>query len=824
MRVPLSWLADHVDVNVSPEALADKLTFAGVEIETVDRVGEDLAGIVTARVLEVTGHPNADKLVLVRIDAGGDDRSVVCGAHNFAPGDLVPWAAPGAKLPGGVEVGRRQVRGEWSDGMLASARELGVFDDHSGILVLPPDTTVGVDLVEAVGLRDAVLEVKSAPNRGDTLSMRGIAREVAVLLGTDLKPLDLTVPEAGPAADGLADVQVEDAEGCPLYVARVVQGLDAARPAPLWMANRLYLYGMRPLGAVVDVTNYLLLDQGQPLHAFDLDRVPGQRIVVRRAREGETLRTLDGRDRRLTAADTLITSGEQALALAGIMGGEDSEVRPDTTRVLIESAHFPPAVVRRTMRRLGMSTEGGQRWARGVDPAGAEPVCDQAARLMAQLAGGTVAAGRLRAGPGVGERPAIRLDWARSAARLGAPTDPRFAAGQLRSVGCRTEVPDDRTVVAVPPSWRFDIELWADLEEEVARRWGYDQVPATLPKATGGRLTDEQRLRRRARGLLAGMGLTEAQTYPFLSQAALDQLGLDPDDPRRRTLRLANPISEEAPELRTTLLPGLAEVARRNLARGLAGVAVYELGAVFLPPEGGPEGSGEPHGGAPVDQEGSGRDRGLPDEPLTLGLLLAGQRQRGRFDDPTAAFDFADVKGVVEGLVAGLGVDGVGYRAEGPPPYHPGRCAGVFLDQRPVGLLGQLHPRVAADLELPAATFAAELELAPLLAAVPRMRPAATPSPYPELSFDVAFLVPPGVAASDLEAALREAGGELLTRLTLFDAYQGAPLPPGHRNLAYRVALQAADRTLTDADGAAVRDQMATLAADRLQATLRAAD
>jgi phenylalanyl-tRNA synthetase beta chain len=810
MRVPLSWLTQHVDVNVSATALADRLTFAGVEIDNVDRVGEDLAGIVTARVLEVGDHPNADRLVLVRIDAGGEDRSVVCGARNFAPGDIVPWAAPGAKLPGGVEVGRRQVRGEGSDGMLASARELGVFDDHSGILVLPPDTPVGVDLVEAVGLRDAVLHVENAPNRGDTLSMRGIAREIAVLLGTELKPLDLTVPEAGPAADALATVEVEDAEGCPLYAARVVEGLDAARPAPLWMARRLYLYGQRPLGAVVDVTNYLLLDQGQPLHAFDLDRVPGQRIVVRRAREGETLRTLDGRDRRLTAADTVITSGEQALALAGIMGGEDSEVRPDTTRVLIESAHFPPATVRRTMRRLGMSTEGGQRWARGVDPAGAEPVCDQAAALMAQLAGGTVAAGRLRAGPGVGERPAIRLHWARSAARLGAPTDPRFAAGHLRSVGCRTEVPDDRTVVAIPPSWRFDLELWADLEEEVARRWGYDQIPATLPKATGGRLTDEQRLRRQARGRLAGMGLTETQTYPFLSQAALDQLGLDPDDPRRRTLRLANPLSEEAPELRTTLLPGLADVARRNLARGLAGVAVYELGAVFLPQ--GPEASKE------------GRDRGLPDEPLTLGLLLAGQRPRGRFDDPVTAFDFADVKGVVEGLVAGLGVDGVGYRAEGPPPYHPGRCAGVFLDQRPVGLLGQLHPRVAADLELPAATFAAELELAPLLAAVPRMRPAATPSPYPELSFDVAFLVPPGIAASDLEAVLREAGGELLTRLTLFDAYQGPPLPPGHRNLAYRVALQAADRTLTDADGAAVRDRMATLAAERLQAILRAAD
>jgi phenylalanyl-tRNA synthetase beta chain len=306
VRVPLSWLAEHVDVDVPVATLADKLTFAGIEIETIHRVGDDLAGILTARVLEVTQHPDADRLVLVRIEAGGEERSVVCGARNFGPGDVVPWAAPGAKLPGGLEIGRRTVRGALSDGMLASARELGVFDDHSGILVLPPDTPVGADVVEAAGLRDSVLDVKTAPNRGDILSMRGIAREVALLLGKELKPLDLTVPEAGPAAEGLASVAVEDTEGCPLYAARVIQGLDAARPAPLWMARRLYLYGQRPLGAVVDVTNYLLLDQGQPLHAFDLDLVPGRRIVVRRAAEGETVRTLDGRDRRLTPEDTVI--------------------------------------------------------------------------------------------------------------------------------------------------------------------------------------------------------------------------------------------------------------------------------------------------------------------------------------------------------------------------------------------------------------------------------------------------------------------------------------------------------------------------------------
>jgi phenylalanyl-tRNA synthetase beta chain len=564
------------------------------------------------------------------------------------------------------------------------------------------------------------------------------------------------------------------------------------------MARRLYLYGQRPLGAVVDVTNYLLLDQGQPLHAFDLELVPGRRIVVRRARPGEVLRTLDGRDRVLETGDTLITSGEQALALAGIMGGEETEVRATTRRVLLESAHFPPAGVRRTMRRLGMSTEGGQRWARGVDPAGAGPVCDQAAALMARLAGGTVASGRLQAGPGVGEHEAIRLDWRRSAQRLGAPADPDFAAEHLRSVGCAVQVQAD-SLVAVPPSWRFDLEQWADLEEEVARRWGYHHLPTTLPKATGGRLTHEQRLRRRTRDLLAGMGLTEVRTYPFLSQADLDRLELPPDDPRRNTLRVLNPISEEEPELCTTLLVGLAKVARRNLARGLAGVAIYELAAVFLP-----RGDGE-----------------LPAEPRTFGVLLAGRRQAGRFDDPVPPYEFADTKGVVEGLAGALGVEDVGYQADGSMPYHPGRCAAVRLGEAPIGVLGQLHPRVAAALGLPAASFAVELELTPLLEAAPTTIPAATPSPYPELAFDVAFIVPPGVPAGMLRATLAEAAGELLARLALFDAYEGDPLPAGHRNLAYRVALQAPDRTLSDGDAAVVRERMERLARERLGASLR---
>jgi phenylalanyl-tRNA synthetase beta chain len=800
MRVPLSWLADHVDLGgVAPGVLADRLTFAGIEVERVEWVGEDIDGVLTARVLDVRPHPGADRLALVTVEAGGEPREVVCGAHNYAPGDIVPWAAPGAKLPGGVEIGRRQVRGVTSDGMLASARELDIFDDHTGILVLPPDTPVGADLVEEVGLRDTVLDVKTALNRGDVLSMRGIAREVALVLGTELRPLEVTVPEAGPPAAGLATVEVQDPEGCPLYVARIVEGLDAARPAPLWMARRLYLYGQRPLGAVVDVTNYLLLDQGQPLHAFDLDLIPGRRIVVRRAVDGERLRTLDGRDRVMDSGDTLITAGEEPLAIAGIIGGEATEVRESTRRVLIESAHFPPAGVRRTMHRLGISTEGGQRWARGVDSAAAPAVCDQAAALMARLAGGTVAAGQLRAGPGVPPREAIQLDWRRSAHRLGAPEEASFAAERLASVGCTVTVPDPITVVAVPPTWRFDIEQWADLEEEVARRWGYEHIPMTLPGATGGQLTTEQRLRRHTREVLAGMGLTEVLTYPFLSQADFDRLELPPDDQRRRTLRVRNPISEERPELRTTMLPGLAEVAARNLAKGVASVAAYEIGAVFLP-------------------QGEGR---MPAEPRMLGVVLAGRRQMGRFDDPSGPVDFADAKGVVEGLTGALGVAEVGYEAAATMPFHPGRCAAVRLGEVAIGVLGQLHPRVAAALGLPAASFAVELELTPLLEAAPTTIPASTPSPYPGLAFDVAFIVPPGVTAQALQGTLAEAAGELLARLTLFDVYEGDPLPAGHRNLAYRVVLQAPDRTLSDADAATVRDRMERLALQRLGATLR---
>jgi phenylalanyl-tRNA synthetase beta chain len=815
VRVPLSWLADHVDVRVNVAELADKLTFAGLEIEAVDQVGAEVAGVVTARVLDVARHPDADRLWLVQVDGGGGGRQIVCGADNYAPGDVVPLAVPGARLPGGFEIGRRTVRGVVSDGMLASARELGVFDDHAGILVLPPDTEVGADLVEAIGLRDVVLDIKTFPNRGDTMSIRGVAREAALVLGAELKPVDVSVTETGPPAGGLATVEVEDVDGCPVYHARLIEGVDASARSPLWMTRRLWLYGQRPLGAVVDVTNYLLIDVGQPLHAFDLDRVPGRRILVRRASDGEVLRTLDGRERKLTGADTLITAGAEPLALAGIMGGEDSEVTEATTRVLLEAAHFPPAGIRATMRRLGMHTESGQRWARGVDPAAAEPTGDRAAALIARLAGGSVASGRLSAGPGVPARERIRLPWPRSAARLGAPADPAEAVAALESVGCQVQAAGD-VIEAVPPSWRFDLESWADLEEEVARRRGYHQLPATLPRAGGGQLTHAQRQRRRARDILVGLGLTEVSVDPFLAASAFDALELRADDPRRTTLRVANPINEETPLLRTTLLPGLVDVARRNLAKaggGAGSVALFELGAVFLPDQ---PGQGTPAGDGGVPDVGH-------DEPLLLGLLLAGRTRPARFDDSTAPYDFADAKGVVEALVGDLGIDGVSFDAEGPAPFHPGRTAAVRLDGQPVGLVGQLHPRVAASLDLPADTFAAELELGPLLDAVPLMRPAPASSPFPELTIDVAFLVPPRVTAAALEAVLRRAGAPLLTRLELFDAYEGAPLPEGYRNLAWRVALQAPDRTLTDAEARAVRDRMEAEAGERLGAELRAA-
>lgn len=815
MRVPLSWLADHVDLTGVPAAaLADKLISAGLEVEHVTEVGADIAGVLTARVLDVRAHPEADRLHVITIDTGNPDpRQVVAGASNMRPGDIVAWAQPGAKLPGGIEIGRRKLRGTWSDGMLASARELGVYDDHTGILILPPDTPVGADTVDTVGLHDTVLQLTTAANRGDIMSIRGIARETAIVLGRDLKPLDTAVTETGPETASLVTVDVDDTDGCKLYTARVLEGADAARPAPLWLARRLYLYGQRPLGAIVDVTNYLLIDVGQPLHAFDLDRIPGQRILVRRARTGETLRTLDGRDRALTPADTVISAGEPGLALAGIMGGEDTEVTATTTRVLIESAHFPPLGLRATMRRLGMNPEGAQRWARGVDPGQAAATCDRAAALMHALAGGTVARGCLTAGPGVPDRPVVHLDWTRSARRLAAATDPTPAAEHLRQVGCQVTV-TGTDIHARPPSWRFDLEGWADLEEEVARLRGYHLLPATLPNATGGGLTPTQRHRRRVRGVLAAAGLTEVVTDLFLNTAALDALALPAGDRRRATLTITNPLSEQTPLLRTTLLPGLAAAARRNLAartggRGAAaraGAAIYETGLTFL---------ADPN--PPADP-----DHDVPDQPELLGILLAGGRPPARFHEPAPAYDYADLKGILDILTTDLGIPGVTVHPADAMPYHPGRCAQLRLGGQPIGHAGQLHPRVTSTLELPADTYAAELHLDPLLAAIPTMRQAPPASPFPELAFDIAFLVPPGVSAQDLEATLRDAGGTLLTGLELFDAYQGDPLPPGHRNLAYHVTLRAPDRTLTDTDASQTRDRMRTQAADHHNAQLRA--
>lgn len=821
MRLPLSWLCDHVAWDVPRGELIRVLTAAGLEIESVAEVGRDVSGVIAARVLEVSPHPDAERLAVVNVDSGDAGISqVVCGAHNYRPGDIVAFAAPGAVLPGDVRIARRRLRGVWSDGMLAAPSELGAFSDEGGILLLPATTPLGSSVAEAVGLRDTVLDVKVFPNRGDTASIRGIAREVAIALGVSLLPLRWNLAEHGPEVATLASVTVDDVVGCRHYVGRVVEGVEATRPSPLWLARRLHLVGMRSLGAVVDVTNFLLWDQGQPLHAFDLDRVPGSGIVVRRARGGERIVTLDGQERILDERDTLITAGAEPLAIAGILGGRGSQVDGATRRVLVESAYFPPEGVASTMARLGLATESGQRWAKGVDPELAAGVADRAAAMIAELAGGVVARGRLQAGPGVDARPEVTLDWKRSSVRLGAPPEAEFAAGLLESVGCKVRRAAGDALVATPPSWRSDLESWADLEEEVARRWGYDHIPATLPsRGTPGGLTSVQRLEREVRSLLAGLGVDEMLTWPFTTFEDDAVFGVVDTGPTAPPLRVSNPLSAQQAALRTTVLPGLLSVARRNLEAGKPGVSIYEIGRVF-------HATGERTGSrhalnehAPGARLPDGGEAGLA-QPVHLGLVLAGRTAPARFDDPDTTQDFFHLKGLLEALTAGLGLN-VQWRPTARSGWHPGRSADLWLVETWLGTAGQVHPQAAQRFGVPDLTLCAELALAPVLHAAVGARSVAMPSSYPALAFDLAFLVPKEVSAATVHDRVAAAAGSALRSCVLFDVYEGDPLPEGQRNLAWRLTLQAGDRTLSDEDGAEVRKRVEEAVAET-GATLRA--
>ena len=791
MRAPLSWIRDFTPVDAPVSDLVHALNQVGLEVDAVDEPGREILGVRVARILDVVAHPDADKLRLADIDVGDRTTRVVCGAPNIAPGMVVPFAPVGATLPGGFTLERRKIRGVVSDGMLCSAKELGLGDDHSGILDLGADAELGTDVREVLGLDDVVFELAVTPNRPDAMCIVGVARELAAHFRWPF-----AVPEPVVAADGpepAVSVEVEAPDRCPRYLARTATVVVG--PAPDWMRRRLLQAGVRAINNVVDVTNYVLLERNQPLHAFDLDRLAGPGIVVRGAGAGERMTTLDGVERVLGSDDLLICDADRVpQALAGIMGGATAEVRDDTRRILLESAYFERMGIARTSKRLKVRSESSARFERGTDPDGVADAAARAVELLAAVAGARVAAALTDRYPTPVVRPRIRVRTTKVNAVLGTTLTDADVRAALAPLGIEVSGAGD-AIDAVPPTFRPDLEREIDLVEEVARRVGFDAIGRTVPKPAHqvGGLTPRQQDRRRVADALVGAGLAEAVTIPLVSPAAATRYrSVTP-------VAVANPLRAEESVLRPTLLPGLAAAAARNAARGRADVALFELGRVFLAP------------GAP----GS-----LPTERETVAGLLAGAVRRAPVepDRPVDAYDAVDAVGTVLDC---LGVTGVRIVPAPVPGFAAGAAARVTAAGAPVGVVGVLADESLAAESLPGPAVAFELDLDALADTPRRDGRFATPSPYPPSGIDLALVVDDAVPAADLVATLRAAAGDLAEAAWCFDEFRDDRLGAGRRSLAVSLRIRAADRTLTDAEVAAVRDACVAAAAAAHGATLR---
>ena len=765
MKVVLSWLRELCPTERSAEELAELLTSRGAEVEAIERPWGRVSGVVVARVIEVRDHPNSDTLCLARVQTGSGELEVVVGVRNMAPGDLVPLAPPGATvvtLPG--PLGAREIRGVVSNGMLCAPDELGISASHEGILVLPNDLEPGADVAKAFGLDDAVLDIEVTPNRPDFLSVLGIAREVSAATGTPLSYPDTQVEEDPEPVEGVATLEVTDPQRCPRYLARIIREVRHVS-SPIAMQARLFAAGMRPISAVVDATNYAMLEVGQPLHPFDLALLKGPGIVVRRARAGEKLVTLDGVERTFTDDDLLICDAERPVAVAGVMGGELAEVSEQTSDVLLEAASFERGGVQRTRRRIGLSTEASMRFERGVDPEGAPVGADRACRLMVEWCGARVLRGAIEVG-GAPSRRRIELRSSRASALIGYPVSTADAVGVFDRLGITTETVDETTRVEVP-GYRVDLEREVDLIEEVVRIQGYERVGSTLPAITRpGGLPPTYAFRTRVRDALRRAGLREVGLIPFVSEADLRMVGDDD------AIRVTNPLQADDGWLRTRLTPGLLKVVRHNAHRHVRSVAVFEVDKVFRL-----------------------RD-GQPEERPKAAFALSGNADPGWASDDRP-FDVFDAKGVVEAVMAELGIDWTLGNPIGRP-FHPGRSGAVMVGHERIGVLGEIHPRVADRFDLTARVAVAELEVEALMRLARPVAGVEDVPRFPPVRRDLAFIVDASAPAGRVRAALEAAAGGLMGSVLLFDVFEGPPLPEGAKSLAFSVDFRAADRTLTD--------------------------
>ncbi|MCW7940955.1 phenylalanyl-tRNA synthetase subunit beta [Streptomyces hygroscopicus] len=835
MRVPLSWLREYVDLPATETGrdVQEKLISVGLEVETVEQLGADLKGpLVVGQVLsieELDGFKKPIRFCMVDVgqaNGTGEPQEIVCGARNFSVGDKVVVVLPGAVLPGGFAISARKTYGKTSHGMICSTEELGMGDDGThGIIVLPPEHEVGTDAIELLELVDEVLDIAVTPDRGYALSLRGIARETAIAYGLPLRdPALLDVP--APNALGYP-VKISEPLGCDRFTARTVAGIDPEARSPIWMQRRLQKAGMRPISLAVDISNYVMLELGQPLHAYDRRRILGP-IGVRRAQPGEQIATLDGVTRTLDPEDLVITDDRGPIGLAGVMGGADTEIADTdheagaTTDVVIEAAHFDPISIARTARRHKLASEASRRFERGVDPLAASAAAQRTVDLLVLLAGGT-------AEPGVTEVIApsaprtITIPANHPDKVAGVHYGRETVVRRLQQVGCDVYGQDE--LIVTVPSWRPDLTDPNDLAEEVIRLEGYENLPSTLPKPPAGLgLTDRQRLHRRVGRGLAGAGYVEALNYPFIGEQILDQLGLAEDDPNRKVVKLVNPLSDEEPALRTTLLPGLLGALRRNDGRGTHDLALFETGLVFHPAEEQRVAARLPVDHRPTDEEIASLTAALPEQPRHVAVVLAGAREQAGWWGKGRPADWADAVEASRIVAREIGADLIVRKGQ-YGPWHPGRCAELAVEvdgtEQVIGYAGELHPGVLKTLGLPARTCAMELDLDVLERASAGLVKGPRISAFPVATQDVALVVDKTVPHADVEAALREGAGELLESIRLFDVYESEQLGEDKKSLAYALRFRAPDRTLTVDEASAARDAAVALAAERTGAALR---
>ena len=778
MKVSLNWLKDYVEIRMEIKELINLLTMAGLEVEEAISTGEGFEKIIVAEIGSIRKHPNADRLSLVEARTGKESLAIVCGATNIREGQRVPLALVGARLPNGVEIKKSKIRGVTSEGMLCSEIELGLGQDATGIMILSPSVPLGINFGEAVGLKDTILDISITPNRPDCLCVMGVAREVAALTHQRMRYPLVPLADKGETIHQKTSVTLLDPDLCPRYVARMIEGVKIG-PSPSWMRDRLEKVGIRSINSVVDVTNFVMMECGQPLHAFDFELLEEGRIVVRRAQEGEEFITLDGVKRTLDGEMLMICDGVKPVAVAGVMGGLNSEIKEDTKIVLLESAYFNPLGNRRASKRLGLETEAAYRFGRGIDYGGCLFAANRAAQLIQELAGGRVLEGVVDAYPKRIQPASIRLSVRKIDQALGTEISVKQVRGYLEDLELDVRAEDEDIFVVTPPSFRGDLEREIDLIEEVARMNGYERIPLTLPK---GPPSSEERSKvflaeRKAMEVLLQHGYHEVVTYSFTSPTSGDLMGLAPDDPRRKHVRILNPLTEDFSDLRTSLIPGLLEAARYNVSRKNSNLKLFELKKVFFPQEG----------------------ERLPKEVKYLVGLAMGVDRDPHWTFSPKPVDFYDIKGCVEDLFERVQIKGIEFnRAEDIPYLHPGRASRILSEGEVLGVLGEVHPQVLGHYEIPGKAYLFEIDFEKMVKGGvegKRFRPLPK---FPAVYRDLSMVVDDALEAEKVVETIWTFRQPFIDEVQLFDVYRGAPIPGGKKGVSCRIRYQASDRTLTD--------------------------